>query len=117
LRERAAQTYKWKLLLEIASDSGSKIREKYGITYNISEIPLICFVTINFYNEINSPQQRGMFKFFDKAFLAKRLNRHIEKKLSQINNEENTQLVDKRSKEFISPLSELVDFVNQFFKL
>jgi hypothetical protein len=49
--------------------------------------------------------------------LAKRLNRHIEKKLSQINNEENTQLVDKRSKEFISPLSELVDFVNQFFKL
>jgi type II restriction enzyme len=48
LRERAAQTYKWKLLLEIASDSGSKIREKYGITYNISEIPLIRFVTINF---------------------------------------------------------------------
>jgi type II restriction enzyme len=117
LRERAAQTYKWKLLLEIANDGGSRIREKYGITYNIPEIPLICFVTINFYDEINSPQQRGMLKFFDRAFLAKRVDRQLEENLATINREENTALEKQKPKEFISPLSELVDFVNQFFKL
>jgi type II restriction enzyme len=53
-------------------------------------MPLICFATVNFYDEINNPQHRGMFKFFDKAFIAKPIN-----------------------KNFISPLSHLVDFVNQ----
>jgi len=120
LRERASQTYKWKLLLEIANDHGSKIKEKYGINYNVPEIPLIkyginynvpeipliCFVTVNFYNEINNPQQRGMLKFFDKAFLAKKLD-----------NEKETDLNRQKSQDFISPLSELVDFVRDFFKL
>jgi len=106
LRERASQTYKWKLLLEIANDHGSKIKEKYGINYNVPEIPLICFVTVNFYNEINNPQQRGMLKFFDKAFLAKKLD-----------NEKETDLNRQKSQDFIRPLSELVDFVRDFFKL
>lgn len=110
LRERAAQTYKWKLLLEIANDHGSKIKEKYGITYNVREIPLICFVTVNFYNEINNPQQRGMLKFFDKAFLAKNLNEETQV------NEKKIDLNRQKSQTFISPLSELVDFVRDFFK-
>jgi len=70
LRERAGQTYKWKLLLEIAN-SCNEIKDKYGIEYKGKSIPLVCFATVNFYNEINNPQQRGMFKFFDKAFIAK----------------------------------------------
>lgn len=90
LRERAGQTYKWKLLLEIATDESSQVKQKYDIDYGVSEMPIICFATVNFYNEINNPQHRGMFKFFDKAFIAKEIK-----------------------SDFISPLSEIVDFVNE----
>lgn len=89
LRERAGQTYKWKLLMEIAT-SENPIKEKYGISYNPDNMPLVCFATANFYDEINNPQHRGMVKFFDKSFIAKPIN-----------------------KDFISSLSNLVDFVNQ----
>ena len=88
LRERAGQTYKWKLLMEIASSENS-IKEKYNISYNPHEMPIVCFATVNFYDEINNPQHRGMFKFFDKSFIAKNVN-----------------------KDFISPLSEIINFVN-----
>ncbi|OKH19097.1 BsaWI family type II restriction enzyme [[Limnothrix rosea] IAM M-220] len=94
MRERAAQTYKWKLLLEIANDQGCAVREKYGISYDVPQIPLICFVTVNFYNEINNPQQRGMLKFFDRAFLAKELS---------------------EPSDFINPMSDIVEFVNEEF--
>lgn len=94
LRERAGQAYKWKLLMEIAQSEDSiaenSIKEKYGISYNPCSTPLVCFATTNFYEEINNPQQRGMFKFFDKTFIAKPIN-----------------------KDFISALSNIVDFVNQ----
>ena len=70
LRERAGQTYKWKLLLEIATTQNS-IKDKYNIVYPLDETPLVCFATVNFYNEINNPQHRGMFKFFDKSFIGK----------------------------------------------
>ena len=89
LRERAGQTYKWKLLMEIAT-SAKTLREKYEISYTTKIMPLICFATVNFYNEINNPQQRGMFKFFDKAFIAKNVDSN-----------------------FISKLSTLPDFVNE----
>ena len=88
LRERAGQTYKWKLLMEIASSSNT-IKEKYNISYNPKEIPLVCFATVNFYDEINNPQSKGMFKFFDKAFIAKNID------------------VD-----FITKMSNLIDYVN-----
>ena len=91
LRERAGQTYKWKLLLEIAQSDNS-IREKYDIEYQSPIRPIVCFATVNFYDEINNPQHRGMFKFFDKAFIGK-----------QVTNRPN----------FIVPLSDIVDFVNQ----
>lgn len=89
LRERAGQTYKWKLLMEIATTQ-NPIKEKYKIEYNTFETPIICFATVNFYDEINNPQHRGMFKFFDKAFIAKEID-----------------------SDFISPLSDLIHFVNQ----
>lgn len=89
LRERAGQTYKWKLLMEIAT-SRNPIKDRYNISYKPKTMPLVCFATANFYSEINNPQHRGMFKFFDKAFIAKPIKNN-----------------------FISPLSEIVDFVNQ----
>jgi hypothetical protein len=73
LRERAGQTYKWKLLMEIAT-SDNPIKEKYNIDYNPRKMPLVGFATVNFYNEINNPQHRGMFKFFDKSFIAKNVD-------------------------------------------
>ncbi len=88
LRERAGQTYKWKLLMEIAT-SDNPIKEKYDISYNPDNMPLVCFATVNFYNEINNPQHRGMFKFFDNSFIGKPINT-----------------------EFINSLSHLIDYVN-----
>lgn len=70
LRERAGQTYKWKLLMEIATTE-NEIKKKYNIKYNPESMPIICFATVNFYNEINNPQHKGMFKFFDKSFIGK----------------------------------------------
>lgn len=90
LRERAGQTYKWKLLMEIAS-SKSALSEKYDITYNPPFLPLVCFATVNFYDEINSPQHRGMFKFFDCSFIGK----------------------DIKTSDFIKPLSELINYTNK----
>ncbi|MCD4795176.1 MAG: hypothetical protein K8R54_18230 [Bacteroidales bacterium] len=89
LRERAGQTYKWKLLMEIAT-TDNPIKEKYGIEYNPDFMPLVCFATVNFYNEINNPQHRGMFKFFDNSFIGKPINN-----------------------DFINSLSHLIDYVNK----
>ena len=71
LRERAGQSYRWKLLLDVACDKGNKVAKKYGISYQGKNPPVFCFATTNFYNEINKPQQRGVMKFFDGAFIAK----------------------------------------------
>ncbi|MCL1819082.1 MAG: BsaWI family type II restriction enzyme [Oscillospiraceae bacterium] len=89
LRERAGQTYKWKLLLEIATTE-NPIKDKYNIVYPLNKTPLVCFATVNFYNEINNPQHRGMFKFFDKSFIGKPIDAN-----------------------FIDNLSTLIDYVNE----
>jgi type II restriction enzyme len=83
LRERAGQTYKWKLLMEIAT-LDSPIKEKYNIVYNPPVIPLVCFATVNFYEEISNPQQRGMFKFFDKSFIAKNVDADFIARMSTL---------------------------------
>lgn len=90
LRERAGQTYRWKLLLEIATSTDCSVKDKYNIDYHSTEMPLVCFSTINFYNEINNPQHRGMLKFFDRAFIGKPID-----------------------SEFISRLSGLIDYANE----
>ena len=94
LRERAGQTYKWKLLLEIANSNDTTLKDKYSIVYKGENMPSICFATVNFYNEINNPQQKGMFKFFDRAFIAK----------------------PNVKAEFVSNLSELPKFVKETIK-
>jgi type II restriction enzyme len=89
LRERAGQTYRWKLLLEIATTDNA-IKDKYNISYDSKEMPIVCFATINFYDEINSPQHRGMLKFFDNSFIGKPVD-----------------------SEFISRLSALIDYAHE----
>jgi type II restriction enzyme len=83
LRERAGQTYKWKLLMEIAT-SCNPIKKKYNINYNPKKIPLVTFATVNFYDEINSPQHRGMFKFFDQSFIAKNIDADFIARMSTL---------------------------------
>ena len=91
LRERAGQTYKWKLLKEIAS-SDNPIKDKYNIGYNPEIIPLVGFATVNFYDEINNPQHRGMFKFFDKSFIAKNIDADFIARMSTLPNYINENL-------------------------
>lgn len=93
LRERAGQTYRWKLLLEIATSSDCSVKNKYNIDYHSTEMPLVCFSTINFYNEINNPQHRGMLKFFDKAFIGKPIDSEFIARLSTLIDYANEQLI------------------------
>jgi type II restriction enzyme len=83
LRERAGQTYKWKLLMEIAT-TDNPIKEKYNIGYKADKMPLVAFATVNFYNEINNPQHKGMFKFFDKSFIAKNIDADFIERMSTL---------------------------------
>lgn len=88
LRERAGQTYRWKLLMEIANSDNCIIKEKYKISYNPDKIkpPLVCFATVDFYGEIDTPQNRGMFKFFDKSFVAKEKGTDLVLTMSELPN-------------------------------
>lgn len=82
LRERAGQTYRWKLLLEFVTSSCPYIVNKEGQPnpecpinrFKIERTPKrpikVGFITPNFYEEINNPQQRGMYGFFDFVYLA-----------------------------------------------
>lgn len=83
LRERAGQTYRWKLLLEIAR-LDHPIKDKYNISYESDITPLVCFATTDFHAEIGKPQQRGMFKFFDKAFIAKNIDEDFISRMSSL---------------------------------
>ena len=91
LRERAGQTYKWKLLMEIAT-TDNPMKEKYKIQYNPEKIPLIAFATVNFYDQINKPQFRGMLKFFDKSFIADKIDSDFIVRMSVLPNYVNEKL-------------------------
>jgi len=72
LRERAGQTYRWKLLMDIVSSNDCKtIKDKYSLTYKAIDNFKVGFITTNFYNEITNPQQKGMLKFFDFVYITK----------------------------------------------
>jgi type II restriction enzyme len=71
LRERAGQTYRWKLLLDVATGGCQDLRERYQLRYE-TQVPLkLGFITADFYDEITNPQQEGALKFFDFAYLTK----------------------------------------------
>lgn len=71
LRERAGQSYRWKLLLDIAENS-KKLREIYDMEYNSQTTFYYNFITADFYNEVKNPQQKGMIRFFDHAYVTKK---------------------------------------------
>lgn len=72
LRERVGQTYKWKLLMDIASSSDCmEVKSKYGLSFQMIADFRVGLITTNFYNEITQPQQIGMLNFFDYVYLTK----------------------------------------------
>jgi len=72
LRERAGQTYKWKLLMDIATSKDClQIKRKYGLSFEVKADFRVGFITTNFYDEITHPQQMGMLNFFDFVYLTK----------------------------------------------
>ncbi|MFH1671677.1 MAG: BsaWI family type II restriction enzyme [Candidatus Portnoybacteria bacterium] len=77
LRERAGQTYKWKLLLDLATADPKHLKEnpecpinKYKIEYKNERKIYVAMIIADLYNEISQPQQRGMFAFFDLAYVT-----------------------------------------------
>jgi type II restriction enzyme len=72
LRERVGQTYKWKLLMDIATaDDCQSIRAKYELSYDAQVNFKVGLITTNFYEEITNPQQVGMLRFFDFVYITK----------------------------------------------
>ena len=77
-RERAGQTFKWKLLCDIAtcncdhkSTTASCPANRYHLEYHPQRQICMCFVTSDFYDEIGQPQIAAMFNFFDRSYVAK----------------------------------------------
>ncbi len=91
-KKNIEQTYQWKLLLEIAT-SDCSIKDKYNIRYENHTMPLVGFATVNFYDEINNPQHRGMFQFFDRAFIGKPIESDFIANLSELPNFVNSNLL------------------------
>ena len=72
LRERGGQTHRWKVLLDIVTAENCRsIKEKYDLQYAGQADFRMGLITTNFYDEITSPQQRGLFRFFDHVYLTK----------------------------------------------
>lgn len=77
-RERAGQTYKWKLLSDLAScdcdhkEGNDKCPVNvYQLEYSSQRKIKVCFITADFYDEIAQPQIVAMFNFFDYSYVAK----------------------------------------------
>ncbi|MER3524905.1 MAG: hypothetical protein C4326_12865 [Ignavibacteria bacterium] len=72
LRKRVGQTYKWKLLMDIATtDDCQSIKAKYELSYQAQVNFKVGPITTNFYQEITNPQQVGMLRFFDFVYITK----------------------------------------------
>lgn len=99
-RERAGQTYKWKLLCDIATcECEHKTNNEqcpaniYNLDYHPQRSIKMCFVTSDFYDEIEQPQIAGMFRFFDQAFVAK----------------------PNRNNGFIKSFEKVIDYINSIY--
>lgn len=78
LRERAGQTYKWKLMCDLATCKCEHMKDnpecttvKYGLEYDPIRPVKMCIVTADFYDEIANPQIHGIFNFFDYSYKTK----------------------------------------------
>lgn len=77
-RERAGQTYKWKLLCDLATcerehkgSSPACPATKYHLAYMPKRKVQMGFNTADLYEELKNPQISAMFSFFDHAYIAK----------------------------------------------
>lgn len=103
LRERAGQTYKWKLLVDLATADPQHLKSnpecpinKYKIEYHTDRKIYVTLITADLYGETANPQQRGMLAFFDRSFVA-----------------------DRGKKDFygnIKPMSDIIDYLNNIFR-
>lgn len=80
LRERAGQTYKWKLMCDLATCKCEHMKDnpecttvKYGLEYEPTRPVKMCIITADFYNEISNPQIHGIFNFFDYSYITKEI--------------------------------------------
>lgn len=80
LRERAGQTYKWKLMCDLATCKCEHMKDnpecttvKYGLEYEPIRPVKMCIVTADFYDEISNPQIHGIFNFFDYSYITKEI--------------------------------------------
>lgn len=103
LRERAGQTYKWKLLVDLATADPKHLKHhpecpinKYQITYKSDRKIYVTMITADFYNEVSQPQQRGMFVFFDKTFVADKGN--------------------KKLPSYVQSMSKIIPYLNSIYK-
>ena len=72
LRERAGQTHRWKLLMDIATaPDAESLRTRYDLRFEGGATFRMNLITTNFYDEITAPQQRGLLQFFDRVYLTK----------------------------------------------
>ena len=74
LRERAGQTHRWKVLMDIViSPNCHSIKEKYGLKYFGSKNFRMGLITPNFYDELTNPgsQHAGLLRFFEHVYLTK----------------------------------------------
>ncbi len=93
-RERAGQTYKWKLLYDIATAPCEKLIRKYGIKYIGPKNVRFALVSANFYSEYTNPQIRGIFSFFDGVFISKH---------------------DISETKYVKKLSKIINYLNSIF--
>jgi type II restriction enzyme len=76
-RERAGQTYKWKLLCDLAICNCTFINNnqncpitRLSISYTPQKQIKVYFVTADIHDELNQPQIYGMFNIFDGAYVS-----------------------------------------------
>jgi len=79
-RERAGQTYKWKLLYDIVTSKCNKdnsdpncLRKKYELNFKGNKEIFVGLICADFYDEILNPQIEGMINFFDYFYISKSL--------------------------------------------
>jgi type II restriction enzyme len=78
LRERAGQTIKWKLLLDLATSrcthktgNNDCPATRYALRIDTTRPIRVVFVTADLYGETAQPQQAGLLSLFDAAYVTK----------------------------------------------
>lgn len=77
-RERIGQTYKWKLMCDLATCTCAHKAgnpdcpaTRYNLIYTPTRQILTCLATADFYDELRNPQISASFHFFDYSYIAK----------------------------------------------